>query len=376
MSLFTADYLAHFSEPQLESMRLIRACFGDETASVMLRHANSFERQVAVLNSFSVFGVTNETAIREHAESETTSRLRKIESEASARISQIDEARIAAESHLREALSANQTLTATLKSTVSRERDVTSALRVKLPVPTFEGKSGDSLTRWLQKVVMSMESQGIAHSRMQINFAMSRLAGPAEAWAFALHEADPDCFESWEDFVDQLRSTFSPPDSEYKYHSQLLSCRQGSRTLTAYIQEVRTLNAHLTGPDVISEKTKVTIFMDGLSKGPVRNQVFRVYPQTLAEAFRVAERESHSVQSASGTRESDDMDISALTTEIAALRTQVQQYRKKQDLSKVVCFRCGKPGHMRETCRVAVHNLPASPAPNGGSGSPGNVSAQ
>jgi hypothetical protein len=52
----------------------------------------------------------------------------------------------------------------------------------------------------------------------------------------------------------------------------------------------------------VDETTKVTTFLKGLKDGPVRTQLFRVYPDTLEEAISLAIQEDFSLKQAKGSR--------------------------------------------------------------------------
>ncbi|POM59860.1 Gag protein [Phytophthora palmivora] len=72
----------------------------------------------------------------------------------------------------------------------------------------------------------------------------------------------------------KLRAAFLPANYEYRQRSRFLACKQWTRELHEYIQEMRVLAASLVG-NPLHEHTKVTVFMDGLKVGPSRSACMR-----------------------------------------------------------------------------------------------------
>jgi hypothetical protein len=375
-----------FTDAQHAIIHGLRSCFGDEISELMLRHAGSHEQQCSMLASYAAMQSSAvesasdlvKAAANAHLDmvrQETNSQVAMLQQEMNAQLAQAQEEHNALSQRLMTALTVQESLTAALQAGHS-SRPHESSRAIRLPVPSYEGKSTENFIRWIMKVEMAADAQRISTDAARINFAMAHLTGHAESWAFTLRQANEECFADWSDFVDQMRATFSPPNSEYQYRSKFIACKQGSRTLQAYIEDLRALAACLSKSNSLTEDMKVTVFMDGLSKSSARTQLFRVYPKTLEEAFQVALREEFSVRAASSAaaKQSDDMDISLIRAELNAVRMQLNTQR---DMSKVTCFRCGKPGHMKSMCRVRLRfDLPADGRSSGHSERQGNVSPQ
>ena len=82
-------------------------------------------------------------------------------------------------------------------------------------------------------------------------------------------------FESLADFETLLNQTFEPPRAEFRTLSELLKIKQGKRDIHAYAQNVRYLESCMVANPVI-EFVLITIFLQGLIDGPVRNHLFRI----------------------------------------------------------------------------------------------------
>ena len=132
---------------------------------------------------------------------------------------------------------------------------------------------------------------------MQVAFAQSNLAGRAKTWALSLTLRDPYVFGSLETFKARLKQTFEPPRDEFRARTELLKLKQGKHDVHAYAQHIRLLVSCITNnPD--QEHTLITVFMQGLTDGPIKTHLFRLELDTLEEAISVAEQEDFSLRQA------------------------------------------------------------------------------
>ena len=122
---------------------------------------------------------------------------------------------------------------------------------------------------------------------------------------------------------------------------------------------MRSLSASITvGP--IPEHIKVPTFMNGLRHGPSRQALFRKVPSTMEEAIQIALVEEQSFNSASATAW---YKLSAERSDATSLEL---------GNADVVCFKCGKHGHVMARCYARVSSGAKMPSkktssPKGGS---------
>lgn len=234
-----------------------------------------------------------------------------------------------------------------------------SAPVMKLDVSLYHGKEEENLNRWFTEITVAVDVQKVREPKQQVAFAMSKLRGRARDWAYSCIMKDAACFPSFAVFQQGLLQAFQPPKCEFRIRQQLLAVRQGSKSLHDYIQKIRSLSTNLTSTPM-DEDTLVALFLQGLKDGPVRTQLFRVYPKTLESAVSIALEEEFSRTQAlrhgagafknapnpqKNGRDPMAMDISTVTT---------GSQRKPMDKSKIQCFRCKKFGHMIKDCRVKL----------------------
>ncbi|KAF0702352.1 hypothetical protein AaE_015994 [Aphanomyces astaci] len=167
------------------------------------------------------------------------------------------------------------------------ESETPSASRlksIKLDVAKFGGAVSDKLLRWLLQVSTAADAQHIPDDATRVAFAMSHLKGRADDWAFSERLTDRHCFPSIAVFETELKAMLLPPNSDFRYRSQYLACKQGKRSLQEFIHDLRFFAANINDKELLPESLRVTVFMDDLNQGPARTQLFRAYPDIFEEA--------------------------------------------------------------------------------------------
>ncbi|KAF0721067.1 hypothetical protein Ae201684P_009493 [Aphanomyces euteiches] len=167
--------------------------------------------------------------------------------------------------------------------------------------------------QWLLQVTIAADALCILKECIKVAFAMSHLKGRAEAWAYSLRMGNPNCFPTLGDFASQLKTAFLPPNSDFRNRSRFLNAAQGKQTIREFVHELRYLYASMNDERSLPESTRVTVFMNGLNKGPARTELFRRYPETFDEAVSIALSEDFSQNLArASASDSMDMDISSM----------------------------------------------------------------
>uniref|UniRef100_H3GYN7 Retrotransposon gag domain-containing protein n=1 Tax=Phytophthora ramorum TaxID=164328 RepID=H3GYN7_PHYRM len=118
---------------------------------------------------------------------------------------------------------------------------------LRLAVPAFEGKKGETLHFWIREVEIAMRAGLISDQGLRVAFALSNLSGRVKNWAYTLETTSPGCFASWEQSRERLRAVFLPANDAFRQRSRFLACKQGKRELYEHVQEMRTLASSLVG---------------------------------------------------------------------------------------------------------------------------------
>ena len=147
--------------------------------------------------------------------------------------------------------------------------------------------------RWFIEVDDAIKARHIDDEEMQVAFAKSNLSGRATTWALNLQLHDPNVFESLAVFKTLLSQTFELPRAKFRTLSELLKIKRGKRDVHAYAQHVRYLASCMV-VNPVSEFVLITIFLQGLIDGPVRNHLFRIELKWLEEAITTAVQEDFS----------------------------------------------------------------------------------
>ena len=168
---------------------------------------------------------------------------------------------------------------------------------LKIDISKYRGVEGESLLRWFVELDDAIRARHIVDKQMQVAFAQSNLAGRDKTWTLSLKLRDPYVFGSLETFKARLKQTFEPPRAEFRARTELLKLKQGKRAVHAYAQRIRLIASCITN-NPVHEQTLITVFMQGLTDGPLKTHLFRLELDTLEEAISVAEQEDFSLRQA------------------------------------------------------------------------------
>ena len=126
--------------------------------------------------------------------------------------------------------------------------------------------------KWLLEVDDAIKARHIEDEQMQVAFAKLNLTGRAKTWTLSQQLQDPNVFGSLAVFKTILSETFEPPKAEFRTLAEILKIKQGKRDVNAYAQHIRYLASFMVA-NPMPEFPFITIFLQGLSDGPVRNHL-------------------------------------------------------------------------------------------------------
>ncbi|KAL0154206.1 hypothetical protein M9458_050460, partial [Cirrhinus mrigala] len=169
----------------------------------------------------------------------------------------------------------------------------------KISLPDKWDGSGAKCDVFLTNLDLIFEFQPSRYptDRSRIALLTSLLAGQAAEWATAVLKADGDVAHSYPAFTSELRTVFQHPESEVEVDSRLYHLKQGSRSVSRYTTEFRTLSVQTTW----SNSALRTAYYEGLSTRLKDELAVRELPDTLEGmiqlALRVDQRMSHNTKS-------------------------------------------------------------------------------
>ncbi|KAL0180394.1 hypothetical protein M9458_025836, partial [Cirrhinus mrigala] len=168
----------------------------------------------------------------------------------------------------------------------------------KLSLPDKWDGSGSKCDVFLTNLNLIFEFQPSRYpsDRSRIALLTSLLTGQAAEWATAVLKADGDVAHSYPAFTSELRTVFQHPESEVEVDSRLYHLKQGSRSVSKYTTEFRTLSVQTTW----SNSALRTAYYEGLSTRLRDELAVRELPDTLEGmiqlSLRVDQRMNHNTK--------------------------------------------------------------------------------
>ncbi|KAI2649877.1 Transposon Tf2-6 polyprotein [Labeo rohita] len=189
-------------------------------------------------------------------------------------------------------------LAAAPASPVEPVRQLSPASHPKISLPDKWDGSGTRCDVFLTNLNLIFEFQPSRYptDRSRIALLTSLLTGQAAEWATAVLKADTDIAHSYPAFTTELRTVFQHPESEVEVDSRLYHLKQGSRSVSRYTTEFRTLAVQTTW----SNAALRTAYYEGLSTHLKDELAVRELSDTLEGmiqlALQVDQRMSHSTK--------------------------------------------------------------------------------
>ena len=200
----------------------------------------------------------------------------------------------------------------------------------------------------------AIKARRIEDEQMQVPFAKSELSGHTKTCALEKQLQDPNVFGSLAVFKTMLSQTFEPLRAEFRNFTELLKMKQGRREVHAYAQHIRYL-ARCMVASPVSEFVLKKIFIQGLSDGPVRDDLFRGDLKTLSEAIYATQQEGFIVRQVHTTLTPHRLQRRPAVGDpepIDLCQVEGEKPRPMNDKRMVRCHRCHKLVHYAYECSV------------------------
>lgn len=349
-----ADY-PHFTEHHRGLVEALAKGLGDQALIDVLKCPP--EQQLARLEQFHTFVLAQRERGSEKVQAqleEAVAASAHAQSELQAQLREVVAASTLTQSELQTLASTNEALTDAVKSLSARPQ---KKVAVRMDAPKFDGSDGNRLVHWLLAVERCGVAQLIADDAQMVAYALSNLRGKASEWAYSSLLADDQVFDTWEAFKKKILAMYQPPNNEVLLQAKFFGARQGKRPLHQYVQEMRTLSASITVRP-LAESVKVPAFMNGLRHGPARQALFRQMPATMEEAISRAFVEEQSFNSGvANPWQKQGGDQRPVPRGQSSGPTPMDLC----GAADVICYNCGKRGHMKSRCYARAQAGPGGP---------------
>jgi Ty3 transposon capsid-like protein/Zinc knuckle len=220
---------------------------------------------------------------------------------------------------------------------------------------------GDAVTAsdWLHQMESYLVSGGeTLDNKSSCVLAAGYLAGPALTWWRRCENE----VQNWPQFKSALLHWFCSYDMEEEARFKLDHLRQRT-SVRAYAEAFNKCMVELPTMD---EKDRIHHFVEGL-KPEVRRWIRLQKPATLSAAISLATHADHTVwagrfsypTTANPTTSNDDGQPAPMELDAAPnfQRGKKTNFSKPSNQANIICWRCGKPGHMRYQCRAPSSSI-------------------
>ncbi|CEG50062.1 Retrotransposon gag domain [Plasmopara halstedii] len=147
---------------------------------------------------------------------------------------------------------------------------------------TFEDTDGNNLLLRVIEAEMAMASAMLQTEQQRVALPISKLGGQAREWALTCGTSVEAAFSSWTEPKMQLLKVVSTANQDYRMRSHFFAVRRGKKELMDFVKELRTLIVGIAA-DPLPEAVTVTVFVEGLSSGMAKIEVFHVHRSSVVE---------------------------------------------------------------------------------------------
>ncbi|GFN81831.1 hypothetical protein PoB_000833700 [Plakobranchus ocellatus] len=162
-------------------------------------------------------------------------------------------------------------------------------------VPTFDGRE-KSINNWLEELDKLQRVYGLTDESVK-TLAWTRAKGTVSSFLGRIMQESP--LLAWALVKKELEKTFGSVVGPQQAFGMLIRSRQrAGEDVTSYSERFLAAIKKAYGPVWINEASPLThqqligVFLDGLSSHDVKTRIFRLQPETVAEAIRKAKEES------------------------------------------------------------------------------------
>lgn len=234
---------------------------------------------------------------------------------------------------------------------------------LRMHLPSYHGTEKENVVSWLDQVENVFRGERIADDARRIAYAVSAMKDAAFEWYRAevrMHE-----FDTWVDFVDDLKRAFLPPNHQHLFRRQLKQCKQQG-SVQDYVFRFRSILGQI---EEMNELDQVDHFVNGLKPQTAAEVQYRC-PNTLEEAISVAimydAARFHvgngrlrggpvannnlgrpSFGFGTGARRSSHPPLSPMSLDFIKSSTPTD---RQTAIKNRLCFRCNQPGHVSRNC--------------------------
>ncbi|XP_053330022.1 protein LDOC1 [Spea bombifrons] len=237
-----------------------------------------------------------------------------------------------------------------------------ATIPLRLPSPPRYGGDPTTCRGFLNQCAIQFELMPymFPSDRARVGYMISLLTDRALAWASPLWQKESPLINDYRDFVATMQRIFDMPGREATASASLMSLQQGSRSLSDYAIEFRTIAAELGW----NNEALVAAFMHGLSDKLKDELAAREMPEDLEDLIlfisridlRLRQRQSQKEKQRKppirlAPRFSNSTPQSLDPEEPMQLgATSLTEQEKSHRRSEGLCLYCGGRGHFARYC--------------------------
>lgn len=226
----------------------------------------------------------------------------------------------------------------------------------RLPPPQHFSGDPSACNGFLTQCALTFELQpsSFPSDRSKIAYIITLLSGRALSWATAVWEARSPFCSSYASFVEEFRRVFNHPLQGREASKELLSIKQGNRSVAEYAIQFRTIAA-TSGWD---KEALIVCFQNGLSEIIQDELATKDPPDSLEVLIDMAIRLDNRLRERVCSRKL------ASPTPVRPLAqvfqephepmqlggTRISPAERERRMRERCCLYCGLPGHFRAAC--------------------------